>query len=95
MDSTAVDDELLERLSRLSESGDPPPWASSVEGRDQMSSVTFIMVGAEGDRREDLYISRDNGPADAATHDLIAESRNALPLLVAEIRRLRAQLAER
>jgi hypothetical protein len=54
MDPAAVDDELLERLTRLSDSGDPPPWTSSVEGRDHMSGDTFIMIGAEGDPREDL-----------------------------------------
>jgi hypothetical protein len=50
------------------------------------------MIGAEGDRREDLYLSRDSGPADAPTHDLVAEARNALPFLIGEIRRLRSEL---
>ena len=59
--------------------------SSSVEGRDHMSGDTFIMIGAEGDRREDLYLSRDSGPADTPTHDLIAEARNALPVLIEEI----------
>ena len=59
-----------------------------------MSGDTFIMVGAEGDRREDLYLTRDSGPADAATHDLIAEARNALPILIEEVLRLRSVLAK-
>ena len=92
MDPTALDDEKLDRLIRLSDRGDPPPWNASVEGRDHMSGDTFIMIGAEGDRLEDLYLSRDSGPADAATHDLIAEARNALPVLIGEIRRLRSEL---
>jgi hypothetical protein len=95
MDPIALDDEALDRLLRLSDLGDPPPWTSSVEGRDHMSGDTFLMIGADGDRREDLYLSRDSGPADAATHDLIAQARNALPVLIEEIRRLRSELAQR
>ena len=92
MESKALDDETLGRLMRLSDRGDPPPWRASVEGRDHMSGDAFIMIGRDGDRREDLYLSRDSGPADAATHDLIAEARNALPFLIGEIRRLRSEL---
>jgi hypothetical protein len=94
MEPPAFGDEMLDRLIRLSDSGDPPPWTSFVEGRDHMAGDTFIMIGPEGDRREDLYLSRDSGPADAATHDLIAGARNALPGLVHEIRRLRTELAK-
>lgn len=95
MEPIALDDEWLDRLIRLSERGDPPPWTSSVEGRDHESGDTVIMIGVSGDRREDLYLSRDSGPADAPTHDLIAEARNALPVLIEEVRRLRSQLEER
>ena len=95
MDWTPLDDATLDRLVRLSERGDPPPWTSSIEGRDRTSGATFIMIGADSDRREDLYLSRDSGPADASTHDLVAEARNALPALIAEIRRLREELAGR
>jgi hypothetical protein len=94
MDPIALDDDALDRLVGLSDRGDPPPWKSFVEGRDHMSGDTFIMVGTEGNRREDLYLTRDSGPADAASHDLIAEARNALPLLIEEIRRLRSELAK-
>ncbi|WP_456789495.1 hypothetical protein [Cellulomonas sp. P5_C5] len=93
MDPTRLDDDALKRLVRLSDKGDPPPWTSSVEGRDLTSGDTFIMIGAGGDRREDLYLTRDSGPADAACHDLIAEARNALPILIAEILHLRSELA--
>lgn len=50
------------------------------------------MIGADPDRREDLYLTRDSGPADAAAHDLVAAARNALPILIEEIRRLRSHL---
>jgi len=91
----ALDDESLDRLMHLSEWGDPPLWTAFVEGRDHESGDAFILIGAEADRREDLYLSRDSGPADGPTHDLVAEARNALPGLIAEIRRLRAELAGR
>ncbi len=61
-----------------------------VEGRDHVSGDSFIVVGEMDDRREDLYLSRDSGPADAATLDLVAAARTYLPALVAEIRRLRS-----
>jgi hypothetical protein len=64
-----------------------------VEGRDFSSGSTFIMIGSESDRREDLYLSRDTSAPDAAIHDLIAAARNALPALIAEVRRLRSELA--
>ena len=60
-----------------------------------MSGDTVISVGAEGDRREDLYRSRDSGPSDAVTHDLVAEARNALPVLVPDTERLRSELVAR
>lgn len=93
MEPTDLDDETLDRLVRLSERADPAPWQSWVEGRDGLGGSTFIMVGAASDRREDLYLTRDSGMADAATHDLLAEARNALPALVAEVKRLRSVLA--
>jgi hypothetical protein len=61
-----------------------------VEGRDHRSGDSFIMSGAPDDRREDIYLSRDSGPAIAADLDLIAAARTYLPLLVAEVRRLRS-----
>ena len=94
MEPMALDERTLTRLVRLSELADPPPWTSSVEGRDHESGDTFIMIGAAEDRREDLYLSRDSGPADGATHDLIAAARNALPLLIEEVQRLRSTLRE-
>lgn len=51
------------------------------------------MIGADNDRREDLYLARDSGPADRATLDLVAEARTYLPVLIAEVERLRALLA--
>lgn len=84
-------EELLSKLEALVERADPGPWRAMVEGRDHVSGDSFIMVGLPDDRREDMYVTRDSGPADAATLDLIAASATYLPILVQELRRLRGQ----
>jgi hypothetical protein len=90
MAAANLDDATLDRLMQLSRWADPPPWRSVVEGRDHTSGPSFIMIGPDDDRREDLYVSRDSGPADPSTLDVLAEARTYLPLLIAEVKRLRA-----
>lgn len=90
MTAPNLDDATLDRLMQLSMSADPPPWRSMIEGRDHMSGDSFIVTGPDDDRREDLYVSRDSGPADPPTLDLLAEARTYLPVLIAEVKRLRA-----
>jgi hypothetical protein len=46
------------------------------------------MVGAEGSRGEDIYVSTNGTPATAELLDFLVEARNALPLLLDEIERL-------
>jgi len=89
MDDQRLSGETLSWLEDLSQRGDPPPWVASWEGRDHLSGDSFIMVGRDGDRREDIYVTRDSGPAVLADLDVIAAARTYLPLLLAEIRRLR------
>jgi hypothetical protein len=84
-----IDDSVLQWLEDVSLAADPPPWRSMVEGRDHVAGDSFIMVGRADDRAEDIYVSRDSGPAKASDLDAIAAARTYLPLLVAEIRRLR------
>lgn len=84
-------EEVLSHLEVLIARADPGPWRAMVEGRDHVSGDSFIMVGEPDDRREDMYVTRDSGPADRATLDLIAASASYLPALVREIRRLRGQ----
>lgn len=86
MGGWVVSEEVLQRLERLSEQNDPPPWIAVVEGRDHRSGDSFIQTGSDEDRREDIYVTRDGGPADAACLDLIAAARTYLPDLVAEVR---------
>ena len=82
---------LLDELERLCDRADPAPWRSMVEGRDHSSGDSFIQVGRDDDRDEDMYVSRDSGPAGPAELDVIAAARNYLPVLIAEIRRLRGE----
>lgn len=86
-----ISEETLRELERLSDRCDPGPWFAAVEGRDQQSGDSFIQTGPAGDRGEDIYVTRDSGPADAAYLDLIAAARTYLPLLIEEVRAARRQ----
>ncbi len=86
-----IPDTVLDRLEMLSARCDPGPWTASVEGRDHESGDDFIITGTEGDRGEDIYVTRDSGPASAACLDLIAEARTYLPALIAELRERRSE----
>jgi hypothetical protein len=55
------------------------PWKSYVEGRDHTSGDSFIMTGGE-----DIYLAG----ASAEDRDFIANARQDVPTLIAEIRRL-------
>ena len=89
-----IPDDVLDSLERLSESCDPPPWKAMVEGRDHESGDSFIQVGNDSDRGEDIYLTRDSGPADAPFLDLIAGARTYLPLLIEELRAHRTSSVE-
>jgi hypothetical protein len=91
MTADSVTDAELDELRRLSERPAPAPWRAMIEGRDHTSGDSFIMIGAEDDRDEDMHVSRDSGPASSADLDLIAAARNYLPCLLDEITKLRSQ----
>ena len=84
----------IDELRQLCERASPAPWRAMIEGRDHTSGDNFIMIGAEGDRREDMYISRDSGPASPEDLDFIAAARNWLPRLLDELEKLRAERNE-
>jgi len=72
-----------------------PPWQSFIEGRDHCGGDNFIRVGGMDDSEPDMYIDRSvpgEGLVCASDADLdfIAHARQDLPLLLAEVRRLRA-----
>lgn len=76
--------EVEERLMHVT-SG---PWRSYVEGRDHTSGSNFIMTGPEGARGDDI----DLLGVSVVDQDFIAAARQDVPLLIAEVRRLRALL---
>jgi hypothetical protein len=81
-----VTESTLVQLERLMAECDPGPWTSRIEGRDGLSFDSFIRTGTDAARGEDLYLSRDSGPAPAAYLDLIALMRTSLPELIEEVR---------
>ena len=89
-----VSDAELDQLRQLGASATPGPWRAMVEGRDHSSGDSFIMIGREDDRGEDMYVSRDSGPASASDLDFIAAARNYLPRLIDDIADLRRQSAK-
>ena len=73
--------EILERCAAASKA----PWTSYVEGRDHEAGSNFIMVGEGAGRTADIELTG----ASVADQDFIANARQDIPRLVAEIRRLR------
>lgn len=90
-----LSNETLSMLAELSARCDPPPWTAMVEGRDHESGDSFIQVGEDRDRGEDIYVTRDSGPADASFLDLIAAARTYLPELLEELRAQRQDTGEK
>ncbi|WP_198345208.1 hypothetical protein [Burkholderia ubonensis] len=83
-----MNDEILNEIEARCKAATPGPWVSYVEGRDHESGSNFIMTGPEGDRSDDIELSG----ATIADQDFIAHARQDIPLLVAEIRRLKELL---
>jgi len=80
-----ISDSELRLLRAASEAGTGGPWRAMVEGRDHTSGDSFIMVGSENDRSDDIYVSRGSLPISAGDLDLIAMARTYLPRLLDEI----------
>lgn len=57
------------------------PWKSMIEGRDHTSGDSFIMTGGEN-----IYISN---PLFDNNQDFIANAKQDIPKLIAEIRKLK------
>jgi hypothetical protein len=71
-------DSLIE-IERRCARATPGPWKSYVEGRDHGSGDSFIMTAGD-----DIYLIG----ASTDDQDFIANARQDLPILIAEIRRL-------
>lgn len=90
-----ITDVELARLRAISDAATPGPWVAQIEGRDHVSGDTFILIGEEGNRGDDLYLLRDTTPASAADFEFVAAARSYLPKLLDEIARLRRALSDR
>ena len=77
----ALSEEQLIEIERRCDLSTPGPWESYVEGRDHDSGDSFIMTSGE-----DIYLVG----ATVNDQDFIAGARQDVPLLIREIRRLRA-----
>ncbi len=75
----------LKNIIEICNKATQSPWTSYIEGRDFDSGSGFIMTGEKDNRDYDIeFISIK--PAD---QDFIAMARNVIPLLVAEIIKLK------
>ncbi len=86
----SLSDDELNAIERRVRATQPPPWRSFVEGRDHTSGSSFIRTGDDACRGEDIELSG----ATAADQDFIAAARQDVPLLLEEVRALRALLAQ-
>jgi hypothetical protein len=78
-----ISERTLAEIEARCTAATPGPWKSYHEGRDHMSGSDFIQTGGE-----DIYLAG----ATLADQDFIASARRDIPLLVGEIRELRALL---
>jgi hypothetical protein len=87
----SISEAELEEIFARCNDATPGPWVSYVEGRDHWGGDHFIMRGEGATRGEDLYLTC----ATIEDQEFIANARQDVPRLVAEIRRLRRLLIER
>jgi hypothetical protein len=83
-DRNNLQDEELEAIRLRCENAAHGPWKSFVEGRDHSSGSSFIGTGDEN-QGNDIELSG----ATVADQDFIAHARQDIPLLLAEISRLK------
>lgn len=83
----------LDLIQRRADAATLPPWWAWVEGRDGLSGDTFIGQGGHPQQSKDLYLQHRDGEGRVsdADVDFIANARQDIPVLLAEIRRLRAR----
>lgn len=76
----------------------PTPWVGQLETRSAIGGQSFIQVGDDPDLDLELYVRLYNGLDEItspnvgldAVIDFIADASDAVPRLIAEIRRLRS-----
>jgi hypothetical protein len=78
-----ISEEELQVIERRCAEATPGPWISYIEGRDHLSGDSFIMAG-----EKDIYLTG----ATSADQDFIAHTKQDIPKLIEEIRRLKTLL---
>jgi hypothetical protein len=86
----SLTDADLDRVEQRAASTLAAPWLAYVEGRDHESGDSFIRTGDNG---PDLYVSEESATASSRLLDFIANARQDVPVLAAEVRRLRTLLS--
>ncbi|MBD1364289.1 hypothetical protein IDJ77_10760 [Mucilaginibacter sp. ZT4R22] len=81
-----ISEEQLKEIELRCNMAQRGPWKSYIEDRDHESGNSFIMTGDDENRGEDIELT---GATDA-DFDFIAGAKQDIPLLIAEIRRLKA-----
>lgn len=79
--------EELKQIQSRSDAATPGPWFSYIEGRDHTSGSSYIMTGEKNVRGNDIELSG----ASSADQDFIAHARQDIPILLNEIKRLKAK----
>lgn len=81
-----ITEEQLTEIELRCDMAQRGPWKSHIENRDHESGNSFIMTGDDKDGGGDIELT---GATDADM-DFIAGAKQDIPLLIAEIRRLKA-----
>ncbi|UJJ51043.1 MULTISPECIES: hypothetical protein [Rhodanobacter] len=79
-------DEEICKIEARCNAATAAPWQSFIEGRDHASGSDFIRTGGLDGASPDIYLT----DATHADQDFIAHARQDIPLLIAEVRRLKA-----
>ena len=86
-----ITEEELNEIERRCNAATKAPWESFIEGRDHESGSDFIRTGGLDDNSPDIELTGASGE----DQDFIAHTRQDVPRLVEELRRLRKQLNEK
>jgi hypothetical protein len=89
----------LAKIEQRAENASPGPWQAFIEGRDHTSGDTVIRIGGLDMSMPDMYIQYSSpGPTPVAVPDadldFIANARQDVPRLAAEVRRLKGLLSD-
>ena len=84
-------DAELDAIQRRVDAASKGPWQAFIEGPGD-SFDSFIRIGGVDGDDPDMYLSLDTGRATDADLEFITAARQAIPRLIAEIKRLRREL---